>query len=253
MGIIYVFFIITLFFIITPLVGLFMALTPQNIGTIIFKQEVVNAFLISIESTTITLLIINTLGIPTAYFLAMKEFRGKEIIDTLIDLPMVLPPAVAGLALLITFGPLGILGKILSHFNINISFTLVSVIIAQVFVAIPYFIKAVRSAIEAIDSNLINISLTLGKGPGTTFLKIILPLCQSAIIRGSVMSWSRALGEFGATMMFAGNMEGVTQTLPLAVYSLLEKDLQASVIVALILVILSFLVMLTVKYLIPGR
>lgn len=247
---VYIGLIISVLFLFIPMVSLFFSLQPSLLFNILLDPSVLSALYISLKSTSISLIIIILVGIPSAYSLAKYRMYGKEFIDTLIDLPIVLPPAVAGLALLITLGPNGLIGGWLVAFNIHISFTIMSVILAQIFVALPLFIKAVRLAFESVDQAFIQASLCLGKSPLETFFKITLPLVMPAIIRGGIMSWARALGEFGATIMFAGNMPGVTQTLPLAVYTMLEKSLQASIIISLILIIISIIVMLSSKYLI---
>jgi molybdate transport system permease protein len=171
------------------------------------------------------------------------------VIDTLIDLPMILPPTVAGVALLMAFGRRGVAGVWLDRLGIQISFTTLAVILAQSFVSIPFYIRAARAGFRSVDQELERVAYTLGHSPFNTFLRVTVPLAFPALLSGAVMAWARALGEFGATIMFAGNLIGRTQTMPLAIYMAMESDLTAALVLSAILVFISFSILLGVRLL----
>lgn len=239
-------------FIVIPLVAIFgRALGSGNFISALQNPVVTDALLLSFITTAITLLIAICIGTPIAYVLARYQFRGKDIIDTLIDLPIVLPPAVAGVALLMAFGRRGLLGPTLSSiFGVELPFTLAAVIIAQTFVATPFYVKAARSGFEAVDQELERVAATLGLKPGNIFRAVTLPLSLPILVGGAVMTWARALGEFGATIMFAGNFAGRTQTMPLAIYQTLESgDLDAALAISAILIVVSFSILIIFRVL----
>ena len=179
---------------------------------------------------------------------------GSSIVETFVDLPIVLPPSVAGLALLFVFGRRGLVGEALDVFGIVIPFTTLAVILAQTFVAVPFFVRSARAGIAAVDRDIEDAARVDGASERAVFRWVIVPMASAALAAGAVMSWSRALGEFGATIMFAGNIEGRTQTLPLVVYSEFGGgDLDASVAAAAILVIAAFGVLVSVRALRWGR
>ncbi len=159
-------------------------------------------------------------GTCTAYFLARKDFKGKELLDILLTLPLLLPPTVTGYYLILLAGRNGFIGKYIYHWTgWNVMFTWYAAVLASFFVALPLMLKTTRAAIEAVDKNLINISYTLGHGEFKTFFKVILPLAKKGIIAGTILSFARAMGEFGATLMVAGNITGRTDTMPIAIYT----------------------------------
>lgn len=239
-------FSICIIFLATPILALF--LSPWIKAISIFKDEfVISAFLTSIKSTFISLIIITIFGMPTAYVMARVEFKFKQVVGLIIEMPLVLPPAVAGLLLLIAFGKYGIVGKYLYKIGVQLPFSFMAVIIAQVFVSMPIFIKTVKSGIEKVDRDLEVTALTLGDTPFKVFKRITLPLCKNSIITGAVLSWSRSLAEFGATIMFAGNLLGKTQTLPLAIYTAMEQDINLALSIAVMLVFISILVLIILK------
>jgi molybdate transport system permease protein len=170
-------------------------------------------------------------------------------VDTLIDLPLVLPPAVAGLALLVLYGRAGILGQYFSMLGISIAFTTLAVIMAQVFVASPFYVRQAKSLFEQLDPAYEQTARTLGASPLRIFTQITLPLTASGLVSGAVMTFGRALGEFGATIMFAGNLPGVTQTMPLAVYVGMEGNFMVGLTISIILVLISFAIMIAVRLL----
>jgi molybdate transport system permease protein len=242
-----------LLFLLLPLLALLLrSVLDGSLGKFLTAPQVVQALELSMTTTALTLLLAVVLGTPLAYLLARYNFPGKNALDTLLDLPMVLPPAVAGIALLITLGRRGWVGQWLeSSFGITIGFTTLAVVLAQLFVAAPFYIKAAKAGFEAVDQNLETVAASLGSGNLRTFWKITVPLSLPALLGGIVMTWARALGEFGATIMFAGSFEGRTQTMPLAIYAAFDGSggLDAAVTLSVILVIVSFAVLLAFKWL----
>ena len=215
---------------------------------------VLDALSLSLGTTAVSLLLTVVLGAPFAYVLARRRFRGSALLETIVDLPIVLPPSVAGLALLLVFGRRGLVGSSLDVVGIAIPFTTLAVILAQVFVAAPFFVRSARAGFAAVDRDLEDAARVDGAAERQVFRWITVPLARSALAAGLVMSWARALGEFGATIMFAGNVEGRTQTLPLVVYGEFGAgDLDASIAAAAILVLAAFGVLVAVRLLGWGR
>jgi molybdate transport system permease protein len=244
---------VLLLFLLLPLAAIFIRVLPQdNLRDYLNRPVVTEALRLSFITTAISLGVIVALGTPTALLLARRRFPGRDLVDTLIDLPMVLPPAVAGIALLMAFGRQGILGGALDAFGLRVAFSTMAVVLAQVFVATPFYVKAAKAGFEAVDPELERVSATLGRSRLETFLRITVPLARPALLGGAVMAWARALGEFGATIMFAGNTLGRTQTMPLAIYTALTEDTTAALVLSAVLVVLSFTVLLVFKLLL-GR
>ncbi|GMV66507.1 MAG: ABC transporter permease [Candidatus Omnitrophica bacterium] len=202
---------------------------------------------LSFKTSSICLGLVLLFGTPMAFLLSRRRFRGARVIETLLDLPMVLPPAVAGLGLLIAFGRRGWIGQWLDSLGIEIAFTQAAVVLAQVFVATPFYIRAAKAGFVSIDRELEQVAYTLGFSRFQTFLHVTVPLVLPAITAGSVMAWARALGEFGATIMFAGNLPGRTQTVPLAIYQSMETGLDEPVILSAVLILVSFAVLMTFR------
>jgi molybdate transport system permease protein len=221
--------------------------TEIDAGTVdTFRQ----ALTLSILTTAAAMVMILGLGTPLAYLLARRHFPGRWLIDTLIDLPIVLPPAVAGIALLMAFGRRGVLGGPLADLGITIPFTAVAVVFAQVFVAAPFYIRAARGGFERIEPDLEAAAADLGARPATVFRTITLPLARPGLAAGAVLAWARALGEFGATIMFAGNLAGTTQTMPLAIYGEYGSgDLPAALLLAIMLLATSVVILLVSRLL----
>jgi molybdate transport system permease protein len=192
------------------------------------------------------------LGLPVAYLLATTTFRGKRLVEVLIDLPMVLPPTVAGVGLLLAFGRNGLLGGVLGAAGLSVPFTTLAVIIAQVFVAAPFFIAATRAGLGEVDRRYLDAAATLRASPIRTLFQVMLPLAFPSLLAGAAMTWARALGEFGATITFAGNMPGITQTMPLAVYIALQSDLEAAVAMSVLLLALSLGILLGIRLTSPA-
>jgi molybdate transport system permease protein len=239
---------ITLSFIFLPMIAVFLDMTPKEIWTQLQTPLAHQALKLSVYTTFISLALILLFGTPLAYFLANRQFPGKQILDVLIQLPIVIPPAVAGVGLLMVFGRFGILGEWLDIYGIQVGFTIVAVIMAQTFISAPFYIQAARTAFAGVDSSLTAVSRTLGASNIRTFFKVILPLSIPGLMTGAALSWGRALGEFGATIMFAGNLPGTTQTMPLAIYSAMESDMRIAVAISALLIAVAFCLLLSVKF-----
>ncbi len=208
---------------------------------------VAQALWLSLLTSVGSSLLVIGLGLPVAYVLATRGFAGKRVFETLIDLPMVLPPTVAGVGLLLAFGRVGLVGRFLLPLGFTIPFTTAAVVLAQAFVAGPFFVNAARGGFEAVDPQYLRAAATLRSSATYTFLRVVLPLSFPALLAGAAMTWARALGEFGATITFAGNLPGVTQTMPLAVYIALQSDLEAAVALSVILLVFSFVLLLVLR------
>jgi molybdate transport system permease protein len=218
------------------------------------SPTVIEAFKLSMVTTALSLVITVVLGLPLAIVLARYRFRGSTLVEAIVDLPIVLPPSVAGLALLLALGRQGALGGALSAFGIEIPFTTAAVVIAQTFVSAPFFILSARTGIAGVDRDLEDAARVDGATESHLFRSITIPLASTALTAGLVMSWARSLGEFGATIMFAGNVEGQTQTLPLVVYSEFQSgDLDTTIAASAILVLAAFGVLVAVRALHWGR
>jgi molybdate transport system permease protein len=234
-------------FIVVPLAGLFFHLQPSDIVAALRTSAAQDALRLSIITTFSSLAITLLLGTPLAFVLARAGFPGRSLVEAAVDLPIVVPPAVAGLALLLAFGRNGTFGPLFGALGISLSFSTIAVIMAQTFVASPFYVRAARAGFAGVDRTLEAASATLGMGPLRTFAYITVPLAAPALIGGAVLTWARALGEFGATIMFAGNLQGVSQTLPLAVYLNLESgNLPVAVVLSVILILFSLIVVVAV-------
>jgi molybdate transport system permease protein len=230
------------------------SIVDGSLGLSIGSRVVLDALSLSLVTTAISLCLTVAVGLPLAFVLARRSFRGKALVQAIVDLPIVLPPSVAGLALLLVFGRRGVLGGPFEALGIAIPFTTVAVILAQTFVSAPLFIRSARSGLAAVSRDLEDAARVDGASEGQVFRTITVPLASAALAAGLVMSWARSLGEFGATIMFAGNVEGRTQTLPLVVYSEFQGGhLDASIAAAAILVGAAFTVLVAVRVLRWGR
>jgi molybdate transport system permease protein len=203
---------------------------------------------LSMATTTVTMVIVVALGTPLAYLLARRRFPGAAAIEALVDLPIVLPPAVAGIALLVAFGRNGLVGRWLADAGVTVGFTTIAVVMAQVFVSAPFYVIAARGGFARVDRDVEAAAADLGATPGQVFWTVTLPLIAPSLIAGAVLAWARALGEFGATIMFAGNFPGVTQTMPLAIYGRFGAgDLSTALLLSVVLLIASLIVLLGVR------
>jgi molybdate transport system permease protein len=240
---------VVLAFLLLPIVAL---VTYQPVGRLLdgFGSKVTtDAILVSLKTNAIAFGLMVILGTPFAYVLARARFRGRSVVITLVELPLVLPPAVAGLALLVAFGRLGLLGGTLDTLGINLAFTQAAVVLAIVFVASPFYLRGAVAAFEAVDETMLDVAGTLGAGPLRRMLEIAVPLASSGLGAAAAVAFARGLGEFGATILFAGSFEGSTQTLPLAVYSLFDASLNQAVAIGVLLVIISAAILLSSKLL----
>jgi molybdate transport system permease protein len=237
-----------LLFIAIPIVALALRTDPLTFARSIAQPGARQALALSLVTTGFTLGIALALGTPLAYLLARTEVRWKRLLDGIVDLPIVLPPAVAGVALLVAFGRRGLLSPALDAGGIRLSFTTAAVVMAQLFVAVPFYVRAARAGFASVDRRLEEASSSLGYGALGTFTRITVPLAMPSLVGGAVLTWARALGEFGATIMFAGNLPGVSQTVPLAVYLGLEGgDLEGAIALSLLLVATSLAVLAVVR------
>lgn len=236
-----------LVFLAFPLLALFLRTSPASFWAGFNRAQVFQAIELSTFTSVITTFVTLVLGTPVAYLLSQRRFRWHRLIDTLIDLPTVLPPSVAGVALLMAFGRRGLFGPMLENLGISLPFTLAAVIIAQTFIASPYYVKAATLGFSAIDLELKQAAALDGANGWQVFRHIVLPLSWMSLLSGGVMTWARALGEFGATIIFAGNFPGRTQTMPLAIYIGFEIDLNVALTLSIVLVCFSFLTLVFVK------
>lgn len=236
-----------LVFLILPLAALVLRLPPGRLIPTLSSTQVVQAVTLSLATTLVTTLVTICFGTPVGYMLARHRFPLRRVVDTLVDLPTVLPPAVAGVGLLMAFGRRGILGGMLDGWGIQIPFTWVAVVMAQTFVASAFYIKSAAVGFASINPELEQSAALDGAGGWQVFRHVTVPLASSALLSGAVMTWARALGEFGATIIFAGNYPGRTQTMPLAIYLGFELDLDVALTLAVILIACSFLVLMLVK------
>ncbi|HEX8682731.1 MAG TPA: ABC transporter permease [Ardenticatenaceae bacterium] len=236
-----------LLFLALPLVALVLRVSPANVLANVMDRTVAQAIGLSMVTTAITTVVTIAAGTPIAYLLARRRFRGWAAVDTLIDLPMVLPPSVAGIALLVAFGRRGLLGPVLTDLGIEVAFTQAAVVLAQTFVAAPFYVKAAMVGFAGVERELEQAAALDGASGRQVFRYVTLPLSGTALVGGAVMTWARALGEFGATIIFAGNFPGRTQTMPLAIYLGFEMELNVALTLAVILLALSFAVLFVVK------
>jgi molybdate transport system permease protein len=235
-------------FVTVPLVALVVRAVQSGQLLDSLRQPVIrDALRISITTSLLTLAIVLLLGTPVAYLLARYRFPGKRIVDTLIDLPMVLPPVVAGVALLMAFGRRGIFGDALSGAGLDVAFTAKAVVAAQVFVSSPFYVRAARAGFQSVDETLEQAAAIDGAGGVRTFLHVTLPLALPAVVSGMILCWARAVSEFGATMMFAGNLRGTTQTMSLAIMTAMETNLFTALAMAVLLLAISFTALLAFR------
>lgn len=238
-------FLIVLFFF--PFLALFIRSINPEFLTHAFSEQAIKALQLSLITSTITTVSAVILGTPLAYLLVRWKFRFNSLIELFINLPIVLPPSVAGLLLLIAFGRRGLFGPALLTFDISLPFTIWAVIIAQIFVAAPLYIRSARIGFAGIDKQLEEAASIEGADEWQLFYYVMSPLAKHAILSGIILTWTRALGEFGATILFAGNLEGVTQTMPMAIYLGFERNLGIALALSVVLVIVSFIVLMFTK------
>src|SRR5579883_296434 len=230
-----------------PLAALLLREPPALLWQDLQQPGVLQALQLSVLTTCASTLLAILLGIPVAYVLTRTRIPGRRFLEILVTMPTILPPVVAGVALLITFGRLGLVGRLLAPFGITLSFTTVAVVLAQLFVASPFFVNSVKAGLEQLDSRYEQAAYTLRASPFYTFRRVTLPLIRPALLSGIGTSWARALSEFGATIMFAGNFPGTTQTMPLAIYIAAQTDLDTTVALSVLLMAVSFGILLALN------
>jgi molybdate transport system permease protein len=238
---------VVLAFLLLPIIAL---ITYQPLHDLIhgFGTKVAtDAILVSLKTNAIAFALMIGFGTPFAYILARTRFPGRSLMITIVEIPLVLPPAVAGLALLVAFGRLGLLGHTLSALGIDLAFTQAAVVLAILFVAGPFYLRGAIAAFAGLDSTLLDVAGTLGAGPLRRLVRVAVPLAAGGLGAAAAVAFARGLGEFGATILFAGSFQGTTQTLPLAVYSLFDANLDQAVAIGVLLIILSAAILLTAK------
>jgi molybdate transport system permease protein len=243
--------VLALAFLLVPIAAIFLRVSPGELLDSLGSPVARDALRVTLATTLAAQAVILVVGTPAAYLLATRRFRGRSLLVTLVELPLVLPPAVAGIGLLAAFGRFGLLGGTLSAFGLEVAFTRLAVVLAIVFVAGPFFLRTAIAAFEAVDATLVDASRTLGAGPARTFARVALPLASGGLGAGAALAFARGLGEFGATIMFAGSLQGVTQTLSLAVYEQFDVDFDTALAIGAELVAASAVLLLAVK-LIPS-
>lgn len=230
-------------FLLLPMLAILLRVGPGQLGASFGHQVTLDALRVSLQTSALALGLILALGTPAAYLLATRQFRGRSVLLGLIALPVVLPPAVAGLGLLVAFGPGGLLGPALSSIGIELPLTMAAVVLAQVFVAAPFYLGMAYSAFGAIDPTLLDTARTLGAGPARVLGRVAVPLARSGLAAGAALAWARAIGEFGATLLFAGSFQGITQTAPLAIYAQFGTDLPSALALGAALLLVSVVVL----------
>jgi len=244
---------VVLAFLALPLVALVTEVPPGDLPSLLDDAAVVDALAVTARTNAIANVLILALGTPTAYLLATRRFRGRGALITLVELPLVLPPAVAGIALLAAFGRDGLLGGALADAGIVLPFTEWAVVLAIAFVASPFYVRQGIAAFQAVDPTLVEAARTLGASPARTLWRVSLPLAATGLAAGWVLAFARGLGEFGATIVFAGSVRGETQTLTLAVYDQLDADFDVAIALGILLVVLSAGVLASYKILASWR
>jgi molybdate transport system permease protein len=234
-------------FLLLPIVAVFAQLSPGELLDGLRSDVARDALRVTVKTNVIALAIVLAVGTPAAYVIATRPFPGRALVVTLVELPLVLPPAVAGIGLLAAFGRLGLLGDELDALGISVGFTQTAVVLAVAFVAGPFFVRPAIAAFEAVDPTLLGAARTLGAGPARTFFRVALPLARGGLGAGAALAFARGLGEFGATIMFAGSLQGVTQTLSLAIYQEFDVNFDRALSISALLVVVSAALLLSVK------
>jgi molybdate transport system permease protein len=238
---------VALLFLALPVIAIFTRVPPGRLVRLLSNGVVIDALVVSLKSTAIAEALILLFGTPLAYLLATRRFPGRALLVTVVELPLVLPPAVAGIGLFAAFGRTGLFGSTLDVLGLEIPFTLAAVVLAVTLVASPLYVRTAIAAFEAVDPDLVAASRTLGAGPARAFFRVALPLARGGLAAGAALAFARALGEFGATIMFAGSLRGVTQTLPLAIYEQFSLDFDTALAMGALLVVVSIALLFALK------
>jgi molybdate transport system permease protein len=241
----------TLAFLLVPVVAVFANVGPARLVDALGEESAREALLLSLKTTLIALAVIVVVGTPAAYLLASRNFPGRALVLTAIELPLVMPPAVAGIALLAAFGPHGILGGLMNDAGIELVFETAGVVVALIFVSAPFFLRQAIAAFAAVDGRLLEAARTLGAGPFRAFATVAAPSARGGLASGVALAWGRALGEFGATLLFAGSLQGVTRTAPLAIFSDFGEPggFVSALALSAVLILVSAVLLLSVKLL----
>ena len=244
---------VALAFLVLPVVAIFARVPPGELIDALGSDAAKDALRVTLETNAISMGLIILFGTPAAYWIATRGSRLRDVVVTVVELPLVLPPAVAGIGLLAAFGRLGLLGGSIEALGIDIAFTKAAVVLAVTFVASPFYVRTAVAAFESIDPTLPAAARTLGAGPGRVFLRVALPLAAGGLGAGAALAFARGIGEFGATIMFAGSLQGTTQTLSLAIYEQFDLDFDVALAISAFLVVISAGVLLSVKLLTRWR
>jgi molybdate transport system permease protein len=242
-----------LLFLLLPIVAIFGRVPPGDLVSALGRGQATDALVVSLQTNLIALALIVVAGTPAAWLIATRSGRLRDVAVTLVELPLVLPPAVAGIGLLAAFGRVGLVGGHVHVIGTELAFTKAAVVVAIVFVASPFYIRSAVAAFESLDPAMTQAARTLGAGPSRTFFRIALPLAAAGLGAGAALAFARGIGEFGATLMFAGSLRGVTQTLPLAIYEAFDLDFDLALAISAELVAISAVILLTTKLLFRWR
>ncbi len=238
---------VALLFLLLPIVAVFFEIPLGELWGALGSGAALDAIRVTVETNAIAMVFILGFGTPAAYWISSRRGVWRDVVVTLVELPLVLPPAVAGIGLLVAFGRQGLLGGSVEALGVDIAFTKVAVILAVTFVASPFFLRTAVAAFEAVDPTLPAAAQTLGAGRARVFFRVMLPLAKGGLGAGAALAFARGLGEFGATIMFAGSLQGVTQTLSLAIYEQFDLDFDVALAISALLIVISALVLLSVK------
>jgi len=239
---------VALTFLTLPVVAIFADAGPWELARSLDDPAALDALRLSLVCSTAAVALVVLVGTPAAYLLATRRFRGRAAVITLVELPLVLPPAVAGIGLLAALGPRGLIGGTLDDAGLQLVLTTAGVIVALTFVSAPFYVRQAQAAFEALDPAWLDASRTLGAGEGRTFARVAIPAAAPGLLAGLALAWGRALGEFGATLMFAGSFRGITQTVPLAIYERFSTDFTGALGLSAVLVCVSAGLLLAVKF-----
>ena len=239
--------VVTLAFLVIPVLAIFLRVPPGTLLHQLGSGVATDALIVTLKTNAIAQGLILLIGTPAAYLVGRHRFPGRGAVITLVELPLVLPPAVAGIGLLAAFGRAGLLGSTLQAGGITLPFTQTAVVLAVAYVASPFYLRQAIAAFEALDGNILDASRTLGAGPARTFFRVVLPLARGGLAAGEALAFARGIGEFGATIMFAGSLQGVTQTLSLAIYSAFDLDFDTALALGALLVLVSLAVLVAAR------
>lgn len=244
---------IALAFLTLPIAAIFLEAGPAELLSSLGDEQALDALRLSLITSAIAIALILLFGTPAAYLLATRSFRGRALAVTLVELPLVVPPAVAGIGLLAAFGPAGLLGGLIADAGIQLVFETAGVVVALTFVASPFYVRQAQTAFEAVEPSWMGAARTLGAGEARAFFTVAVPAAMPGLVAGTALAWGRALGEFGATLVFAGSFQGITQTAPLAIVELFGSDFDAALALSAVLVAVSAALLATVKLFAPPR